>query len=355
MKPLEFIPIATGTPEGRPAEPLSNVRFAQLLSRHGHNGLEREPVTTLQINVGKLCNQACHHCHVDAGPKRSEIMTRSTADRILELLRASPSIDTVDVTGGAPELNENFERFAVESHALDKKVIVRCNLTVLFESGMERLPEIYVDSEVEVIASLPCYLSENVDSQRGVGVFQKSIDALRLLNGLGYGMPESPLSLHLVYNPLGASLPPSQAELEKAYKRELRARYGIEFNQLFTITNMPISRFAEQLRREGKTEEYMTLLVNSFNAETLPGLMCRSLISVSWDGKLYDCDFNQMLDLPIEDPRPASGRTERSPGCAPTIWEIDEFGVLEGTRIRTADHCLGCTAGAGSSCGGALQ
>ena len=326
----------------------SGEQFARLLEAHGQRDLRRGKITTLQINVGKLCNQACHHCHVDAGPKRTEIMTEWAAERIVELLKASPNIDTFDITGGAPELNANFERLAVEAHTLGKTVIVRCNLTVLFEPGMERLPEIYCDNELQVIASLPCYLSENVDKQRGVGVFDKSIDALKLLNGLGYGGPDSPLELHLVYNPIGVSLPPSQAELEQQYKVELRRRYGIEFNRLFTITNMPISRFADQLRSEGKVDEYMELLVNNFNPSTLGGLMCESMVSVGWDGIIYDCDFNQMLEIPVEDPRRPGAKE------APTIWDIRDLTFLEGHVVRTADHCLGCTAGAGSSCGGAL-
>lgn len=326
----------------------SGEKFTELLEAHGQQDIRRRTITTLQINVGKLCNQACHHCHVDASPKRTEIMTERTADRIVELLQASPDIDTFDITGGAPELNANFERLAVEAYSCGQTVIVRCNLTVLFEPGMERLPEIYRENGLQVVASLPCYLSENVDKQRGAGVFDKSIAALKLLNGLGYGSPESGLELHLVYNPIGAVLPPCQEELEQLYKVELRRRYGIEFNSLFTITNMPISRFAEQLRREGKVEEYMELLANNFNPLTLGGLMCESMVSVSWDGKLYDCDFNQMLEMPVEDPR-RLGAVE-----SPTIWDIPDLKFLEGHVVRTADHCLGCTSGSGSSCGGAL-
>jgi radical SAM/Cys-rich protein len=323
-------------------------RFLALLERSGLPRLRRGAVTTLQVNVGKLCNQACHHCHVDAGPRRTEILKAETAARIIELLERSPTIDTVDITGGAPELNGSFETLARAARALQKRVIARCNLTVLFEPGMERLPEIYTRNQVEIIASLPCYLEDNVDKQRGSGVFEKSIAALRLLNGLGYGLPDSPLALHLVYNPLGAHLPPPQSALESAYKAQLRSRYGIEFHRLFTITNMPISRFADQLAREQKTEAYMGLLVNHFNPDTLPGLMCRSLVSVGWEGSLYDCDFNQMLELPIDAPPGPGGRAR------PSIWDIPDLGVLAGLPIRTADHCLGCTAGAGSSCGGAL-
>jgi radical SAM/Cys-rich protein len=276
-------------------------------------------------------------------------MTEATAVRVLELLAASPSVEVLDVTGGAPELNPSFRDLVRAGTALGRKTIVRCNLTVLFEPGMEWLAEFYRENRVEIVASLPCYLEANVDKQRGRGVFEKSIDALRLLNGLGYGQPGSPLTLHLVYNPVGPSLPPAQETLQAAYKKELRARYGIEFNELLTITNMPISRFADQLAREGKSEEYMDLLVQGFNPATLPYLMCRYLVSISWDGRLFDCDFNQMLEFPMIDPL----RPERA---APlTIWDISSVSDLAGGPIRTADHCLGCTAGSGSSCTGALS
>ena len=347
---LELPVIAAAVPDGPPAavEALRQGRLGSLLRDHGESEFRRSVVTTFQVNVGKLCNQACHHCHVDAGPKRTEIMTDETARRILEVLRDSPSVEIMDITGGAPELTPCFPSLVRGASALDKSTIVRCNLTVLFEPGMGHLPELYVENGVEIIASLPCYLEENVDKQRGVGVFDKSIEALQLLNRLGYGREGSGLSLHLVFNPLGAYLPSDQEALEQDYKKELGARYGIEFNQLFTITNMPISRFAEQLAREGKAESYMELLVQNFNPTTLPHLMCRSVISVSWDGKLYDCDFNQMLELPTEDPaRPASY-------AAPTIWDVSGLEEFTNRRIRTADHCLGCTAGTGSSCTGSL-
>jgi len=326
---------------------ISGTRLDTLLDEHDVTELLRTPVTTFQVNVGKLCNQACHHCHVDAGPLRVENMTEETADRLLQVLEESPAVEVVDITGGAPELNPQFARIAKRSYELGKKVIVRCNLTVLFVSGMEHLPTLYTENQVEIVASLPCYLEENVDKQRGSGVFRESVEALQLLNRLGYGKDGSGLTLHLVFNPLGASLPPPQGTLEAAYKKELRKRYDIVFNQLFTITNMPIKRFAEQLTREGKLEEYMTLLVNSFNASTLDQVMCRSVVSLSHDGKLYDCDFNQMLEMPLELP-------ERR-GALPTIWDVESLDELEGLPIRTADHCLGCTAGAGSSCTGALN
>lgn len=315
--------------------------FEAVLNRHALPPLRRAAVSTLQINVGKLCNQACHHCHVDAGPKRTERMAAATAERILDLLAQSPGIETVDITGGAPELNANFRRLVSRSRELERKVIDRCNLTVLLEPGQEGLVSLLADYAVEIIASLPCYTADNVDKQRGRGVFDKSIAALRILNELGYGREGSGLTLDLVYNPLGPSLPPSQAALQRDYKRHLREEFGIEFNQLFTLTNMPISRFAAELARTGRMEEYMALLANSFNPATVPQLMCRSLVSVSWDGRLYDCDFNQMLG--VEAP---AGRD---------IWGIASFEQLAEQPIATGRHCFGCTAGAGSSCGGSLQ
>ncbi len=330
-------------------QPLAGGKFEGLLQESGYaKGLSRSSVTTLQVNVGKLCNQACHHCHVDAGPKRTEIMEEKTVDRILLLLERSPEVEVVDITGGAPELCPSFPKLVQGARSLGKKIIVRCNLTVIYEPGMEHLPDLYVDNEVEIVASLPCYLEDNVDKQRGSGTFKKSIDALLLLNNLGYGKEGSGLSLHLVFNPIGASLPPSQADLEAAYKKELQARYGIIFNQLFTITNMPISRFSEQLAREGKEEHYMGLLVDHFNAETVPGVMCLSTVSISFEGQIYDCDFNQMLEFPTEKPSQPGDFTP------PTIWDYESWNELVGCRIRTADHCLGCTAGSGSSCTGSL-
>ena len=321
--------------------------FDAVLQRHGLGTLRRETGTTLQVNVGKLCNQACHHCHVEAGPKRSEIMTRDTVERVIALLHASPRVAMLDLTGGAPELNAHFVRLVKAAKQRGRRVTVRCNLTVIFVEGMEWLPEFYRDHEVELVCSLPCYTAENVDQQRGRGVFGQSIEALRRLNALGYGRPESGLVLNLVYNPLGAFLPPPQADLESKYRDELGRLFGVEFHRLFTITNMPIKRFAEQLQRWGKDAEYMGLLANHFNPQTVPGLMCRSLVSVGWEGTLYDCDFNQMLELPIA----AQGR-----GARPlTLWDIERIDELVGARITTASHCFGCTAGAGSSCGGALE
>ena len=320
---------------------VASVDFQDKLRQHGLGELRRREVMTLQINVGKLCNQACHHCHVEAGPKRTEIMPAGVADRILALLAATPSIQTVDITGGAPELNENFRRLVSESRRMQKQVIDRCNLTVLFEPGLETLAEFLAANNVEITASLPCYTESNVDQQRGKGAFEKSIRALRLLNAIGYGQPGSGLALNLVYNPLGASLPPPQEKLEADYKSHLRESFGIEFNRLFTITNMPIKRFADMLVREGKHESYMGLLANHFNPATVEQVMCRDLVSIGWDGKIYDCDFNQMLDL-------------ETPG-GKNIWEIDSFSELANSGIATDSHCFGCTAGAGSSCGGSLQ
>lgn len=319
--------------------------FEAALAAHHLGPLLREETRTMQINLGKLCNQACHHCHVDAGPKRTEIMAPEVAERTLELLGRSSTVEIVDITGGAPELNPNFRRLVEESRQHGRQVIDRCNLTVLFEPGMEDLPEFLAGHQVEIIASLPCYTAENVDKQRGRGVFDKSLHALRALNQLGYGMPGSCLILNLVYNPLGASVPPPQEKLEADYKRQLRHRFGIEFHNLFTLTNLPIKRFAEFLHRNGKYSEYMGLLVNHFNPRTVPNLMCRSLISVGWDGKLYDCDFNQMLDLGMSAAPGASGLN---------IWKIENLSGLARRRIRTGSHCFGCTAGAGTSCGGAL-
>lgn len=319
--------------------------FQSALARHGCAPLMRKELTTLQINVGKLCNQACHHCHVEAGPKRKEIMPHPVARRILDLLEKERGINTVDITGGAPELCPEFPTLVRESRRMGKHVIDRCNLTILFEPGMEGLAEFLTGNQVEIIASLPCYLEENVDKQRGRGVHRKSIRALQLLNSLGYGLPGSKLALNLVYNPLGPSLPPQQGKLEAEYKRELKQRYGIEFHRLFTITNMPIKRFAEALARSGETDKYMALLANHFNAGTVEGLMCRSLVSVGWDGRLYDCDFNQMLDMGLED-----GRVD-----ALNIWQIESLSDLAKRSIAVGSHCFGCTAGAGSSCGGSLQ
>ncbi len=315
--------------------------FTDMLARYDLPALRATgSVSTLQVNVGKLCNQACKHCHVDAGPHRTEIMTRETVDRVLDAVRRY-HIETVDITGGAPELNPSFRFLATEARRAGAHVIVRHNLTVQFTPGMDDLPDFFRANRLEVIASLPCYTAEQTDSQRGRGVFDQSILALRRLNDEGYGREGSGLSLNLVYNPVGAFLPPDQNLIERDFKRELHARHGLVFNNLYTITNMPISRFLEYLHRSGNYEPYMERLVNSFNPRAVDGLMCRTMVSVGWDGRLYDCDFNQMLELPV-----AAGNPR-------TITDFDPA-ALGNRAIVTRGHCYGCTAGAGSSCGGAV-
>jgi radical SAM/Cys-rich protein len=313
--------------------------FESNLEKRGLPVLTKAEITTVQVNVGKICNQACQHCHVEAGPKRTESMSSRTAERVLSLLKSSSGVNTVDITGGAPELNPNFRRLVEESRAQGLHVIDRCNLTILLEPGFEDLAVFLAANRVEVTASLPCYTRDNVDAQRGRGVFDKSIEALQLLNQLGYGIHPS-LPLNLVYNPLGASLPPPQDALEADYKQRLQENFGIQFNHLFTITNMPIRRFADFLMRTGQQETYMNLLFDRFNPATLEHLMCRSLVSIGWDGQIYDCDFNQMLDMPVSNPV--------------TVWDIASFDATTFKAIATAHHCFGCTAGAGSSCAGAL-
>lgn len=318
-----------------------SIDFDAELRRRQLPQLRRGTVTTLQVNVGKLCNQACHHCHVEAGPKRMEVMNAEVLERIMTLLQETPSIQTLDITGGAPELNPGFRSLVWIARRLGLKVIDRCNLTVLFERGQEGTADFLAANRVEITASLPCYTADNVEKQRGKGVFDKSIRALQLLNELGYGRNGDGLVLNLVYNPLGPALPPSQQKLEDDYRVRLREQFGIEFNRLFTITNMPIKRFSEALMRNGRLEEYMGLLVNHFNPGTVESLMCRSMVSVSWDGRLYDCDFNQMLDM-------------EAPGNR-TIWDVNSLSELAESSIATGGHCFGCTAGAGSSCGGSLE
>lgn len=313
--------------------------FTQTLRAHGLE-LPRTPLEILQVNVGKLCDLACHHCHVEAGPKRTEIMQARTVARILQLLADAPGVHTMDLTGGAPEMNPHFRTLARGSRALGKTVIDRCNLTVLFLAGQEDTAEFLAEQKIKVVASLPCYTKANVEKQRGRHVFDPSIRALRKLNALGYGREGSGLELDLVYNPLGASLPPPQLLLEAEYKRELAEHFGIVFNRLFTITNMPIKRFLHLLEREGRYERYMQTLLDAFNPAAALGVMCRNLLSVSWDGELYDCDFNQALELPL------GGRRR-------TLWEIDSLAQIEHEVIAFGSHCYGCTAGAGSSCGGA--
>ncbi|KAF5407329.1 MAG: GTP 3',8-cyclase [Candidatus Udaeobacter sp.] len=318
-------------------------RFAERLAAEGVN-LRRGHPEILQVNVGKVCNLTCVHCHVNAGPKRREIITRQTIDRIVNWL-AKSDIPTVDLTGGAPEMIPDFRYFVehVEGLRPPRKIIDRCNLTILLEPGYEGLAQFLATKKVEIVASMPCYSPENVNAQRGEGVFDGSIAALQLLNSLGYGIdPELPL--HLVYNPVGAFLPPSQDELELDYKRELKKHFGIVFNNLYALTNLPIGRFASYLRHNCKLEEYMQLLIRAFNPATVSGLMCRNTISVGWRGEVYDCDFNQQLGMQW------SGNS----GSKLFLWDIDP-NSLEARVIMTGDHCFGCTAGAGSSCGGAIR
>ncbi len=305
--------------------------------------LRRASLETLQVNLGYLCNQTCLHCHVNAGPKRTEIMTRETIDEILSYL-AQGNVKTLDLTGGAPEMNPHFRDLVSGARTLGIKVIDRCNLTILSEAGYEGLAEFLAEQQVEIVASLPCYLEDNVNAQRGKGVFHDSIEGLKKLNALGYGKANNGLTMNLVFNPQGAALPPPQEPLEAAYKTHLKEHYEIEFNQLFTITNMPIKRFGSMLVSKGQFEEYMTLLRNSYNRDTLDAVMCRSTISVDWQGYLYDCDFNQMLGLPAPlDQKPRMH-----------ISELNAVNI-EGQPIIVKDHCYGCTAGQGSSCGGALD
>lgn len=316
------------------------VSFSSAVERHGFHELTSQSVEILQVNVGKLCNMTCRHCHVDAGPDRREIMTRETIDDCLEALRGG-RIHTLDLTGGAPEMNPDFRYFVSEARKAGVHVIDRCNLTILLANGYEDMARFLADQQVEIVASLPCYLEENTDSQRGDGAYQQSIEALRLLNGLGYGREDTGLKLTLVFNPVGASLPPEQSQLEAAYREYLRREYQIEFNRLFTITNMPISRYLEDLLESGQYESYMQKLIDAFNPAALDGVMCRQTLSVSWDGKLFDCDFNQMLEL------------STSSGLPQNIREFDAD-ALANRSIAVGQHCFGCTAGSGSSCQGAI-
>jgi len=317
----------------------SHISFDDKIAAH-NLALRAGAVETLQVNVGKLCNQACKHCHVDASPKRTEIMSRETCEQIVAAMRRF-RFSTIDITGGAPELNPSFRYLVEESRAAGAHVIVRHNLTVMFEPGQDDLPDFFRRHQVEVVSSLPYFLEQQTDAQRGHGVFAKSLEAMRRLNNVGYGLDDGGLILNLVYNPTGAFLPPAQAAIEADFKRELAARYGVSFNRLYTITNMPIKRFLDYLRRTGNEDRYMRKLVEAFNPQAVEGLMCRSLLSVDWTGRLYDCDFNQMLDLPVAADLPQ------------TISDYDPVKFAART-ISTAAHCFGCTAGGGSSCGGVV-
>jgi radical SAM/Cys-rich protein len=303
--------------------------------------LRRGRLTTLQVNLGYRCNQSCVHCHVAAGPNRTEAMDRDMVDLVLKVIDER-RIATLDVTGGAPELHPDFRRLVTAARDLSVKVMDRCNLTILLEPGHEDLAEFLASNQVEVVASLPCYLEENVDKQRGKGVFDRSIAGLRRLNSLGYGDPRTGLTLNLVFNPQGPSLPPNQEALEADYKRILAEQYGIVFNELFALANMPIQRFGSTLISKRLFDPYMTLLQSAHRPDNLAGVMCRSLVSVDFEGWLSDCDFNQMLDLPLG----GGGRMHLR-----DLLTTD----LEGRAIRVAGHCFGCTAGQGSSCGGAFK
>lgn len=320
--------------------PLSPVSFDEKLAAHGTRLARAAEIETLQVNVGKLCNQACKHCHVDASPARTEIMTRETIEQVIEAVRKF-RFHTLDITGGAPELNPSFRYLVASARSFGAHVMVRHNLTVMFEPGQDDLPEFFRENLVEVVSSLPYFLEQQTDSQRGHGVFDKSVKALTRLNAVGYGKEESNLVLNLVYNPVGAFLPPDQNSIEADFKRELMARHGVSFNHLYTITNMPIKRFLDYLRRSGNEERYMRKLFEAFNPNAVEGLMCRNMLSVDWTGRLYDCDFNQMLELAVASELPQH------------ISRLDPAKVA-GSRIRTGAHCFGCTAGAGSSCGGAV-
>ena len=319
----------------------SQVSFKAKLDESGLFPLKASAMEVFQINMGKMCNQACRHCHVDAGPDRKEIMSRQTMQLCLQVLKNS-DIKTVDLTGGAPELNPDFRWFVEEIKKLGKHIIVRCNLTIILANKrFNDLPEFFKEHQIEVVSSLPSFTQDRTDRQRGDGVFEDSIKALQMLNFVGYGKEGSGLILNLVYNPAGAFLPPSQIALEKEYKMELSSRYGIFFNQLFAITNMPISRYLDYLITSGNYEKYMDKLIAAFNPEAVKNLMCRNTISVGWDGYLYDCDFNQMLDLKV-----SSSQSRH----------LSEFNLemLNSRSIVIKQHCYGCTAGAGSSCGGSL-
>lgn len=314
--------------------------FARTVEREGLT-LSRTPLEILQVNLTARCNLACTHCHVESGPKRQEALDTRGVARLIELMDTAPTLHTLDLTGGAPELHPQFRELVRAGRDRGLKVIDRCNLTVLFEPGQEDTAEFLAAHGVSVVASLPCYTHANVNRQRGKGVFGSSIDALQNLNALGYGQPGSGLELDLVYNPMGASLPPSQAALEHDYRNRLVEDFGIVFNHLFTMTNMPIKRFLHELERDGELDAYMQLLIDNFNPRAALGVMCRNLVSVGWDGGLYDCDFNQMLDIELG-------------GERTTLWDIERLDEITSRRIAFGRHCYGCTAGSGSSCAGSL-
>jgi radical SAM/Cys-rich protein len=321
-----------------------------LLKTSRFPAIQRHALTTLQVNLGYTCNQSCVHCHVNAGPNRTEQMDLDTIGWVVDVLRTG-KIETLDLTGGAPELNSHFRFLVTRARELNVTVIDRCNLTILFEPGQETLAQFLADNQVQVTASLPCYSEDNVDKQRGKGTFDKSIAALKKLNQLGYGKPNTQLALNLVYNPQGAVLPPSQVGLKADYKRFLGDHFGIEFNELFALANMPIQRFGSTLISKGQFESYMTVLRGAHSDGNLESVMCRSTVSVDYQGYLYDCDFNQMLDLPMV----AGSNLHPVSGERPKLHLRDLLKLeTQNVPIQVADHCFGCTAGQGSSCGGAL-
>lgn len=320
-------------------QPDGLTRFEEKFKESGENQLTATELKIFQVNVGKMCNQVCKHCHVDAGPDRKEIMTIETMQHCIDAL-SKTNIQTVDLTGGAPEMNPDFKWFVSEIKKLNRHIIVRSNLTILVSNGFEDYPKFLADNNIEIISSLPYYTASSTDRQRGDGVFDKSIKAMKMLNELGYGKEETGLIFNLVYNPIGAFLPPKQESLEKDYKRELWKKFGLVFNSLFTITNLPISRFLDYLIESENYTAYMNKLISAFNPAAALNVMCRNTISIGWDGQLYDCDFNQMLELPLTN------------GAPKHIREFD-INLLNNRAIITGQHCYGCTAGAGSSCGGA--
>jgi radical SAM/Cys-rich protein len=311
---------------------------APYLKKSDFPHITRYALSTLQVNLGYLCNLSCTHCHVNAGPKRTELMSKKTVDDVLAFMRKQ-AIHTLDLTGGAPEMNPHFRYLVEQARLSDIKVIDRCNLVILLEDGYTDLAEFLAHQQVEIVASLPCYLQDNVDKQRGKGTFDKSITALQQLNRLGYAQADSSLILNLVFNPQGATLPPPQATLEQAYKHHLSEQYGIVFNQLYALTNLPIQRFGSVLLSKGQFDDYMALLKANFNPLALEKVMCRNTLSVDWQGFVYDCDFNQMLKLPLAAQQPI---------------HINQVAELRGQPIATMQHCYGCTAGQGSSCTGSI-
>jgi radical SAM/Cys-rich protein len=315
--------------------------FVEKLHLNAGN-LERRALDTLQVNMGRYCNLACIHCHVESGPTRKEMMSRENVEAVLGFL-ARTDISTLDITGGAPELHPDFDYLVAAARRLGRHVMDRCNLTVIFEPAKDYLPEFFKEHQIELVCSMPCYSQENVDKQRGKGTFDASIRALQRLNEIGYGQPDSNLILNLVYNPVGPHLPPPQQKLEQDYKRILSENFGIAFNHLYCLTNMPITRYATHLKLRGEYDRYFELLADNFNGATLDQVMCRNLISIGWEGSVYDCDFNQMLDLPVRD-------------RAGTPLNITSLSIeqVRNRAITVGDHCYACTAGAGSSCGGAL-